>query len=78
MSIFLQALLLPLLAWSDNEGVRRSMFMAGLSTALLAIPLWGQREGRGAMAMGGMRGGYVAHSIGAYISVLLRPSRSSV
>ena len=39
--------------------MRRWMFMAALS-ALLVIPLWGQRGGRGGMAMGGGGGGYVA------------------
>lgn len=54
-----------LLAWSDNEGMRRWMFMAALSATLFAIPLWGQRAGRRAMAMGGMQGGYVAQRGGA-------------
>jgi hypothetical protein len=44
--------------------MRRWMFMAALSTILFAGPLWGQRGGHGGMAMGGMRGGYVAHGGG--------------
>src|SRR5271165_6381960 len=38
--------------------MRRWVFIAALSAALLAVPLWGQRGGRGGMAMGGGRGGY--------------------
>jgi len=44
--------------------MRRWLFMAALSVALLAVPLWGQRGGRGGMAMGGVRGGYVVHGGG--------------
>ena len=38
--------------------------MAALSASLLAIPLWGQRAGRGGMAMGVARGGYATHGSG--------------
>jgi len=38
--------------------------MAALGAALLATPLLGQVGGRGGMAMGGARGGYVAHGSG--------------
>src|SRR5271165_5802796 len=38
--------------------MRRWIFMAALSAALLAVPLWGQRGGHGGMAVGGARGGY--------------------
>jgi hypothetical protein len=47
------------LVWSDNVGMRRWMFMAALSVALLVTPLWAQRGGRGGMAVGGARGGSV-------------------
>jgi hypothetical protein len=40
------------------------MFMAVLGAAFLAIPLLGQVGGRGGMAMGGARGGYVAQGGG--------------
>jgi hypothetical protein len=47
--------------------MRRWVFIAALSAALLGIPLWGQRGGRGGMAMGGGRGGYAgAPHGGAY------------
>src|SRR5271157_1726489 len=45
------------LVWSDNISMRRWIFIAALSAALLAIPVWGQRGGRGGMSMGGGRGG---------------------
>jgi len=38
--------------------------MAALVASLVAIPLWGQRGGRGGMAMGGARGGYATHGSG--------------
>ncbi len=38
--------------------------MAALSAVLLATPLWGQRGGRGGMAVGGVRGGYAGASHG--------------
>src|SRR6516162_6481519 len=41
--------------------MRRWMFMAALSVILLGVPLWGQRGGHSGMAMGGARGGYLAH-----------------
>jgi hypothetical protein len=44
--------------------MRRWMFMAALSVALVATPLWAQRGGRGGMAAGGARGGSVAHGSG--------------
>ena len=40
------------------------MFIAVLSVALLAMPLWAQRGGHGGMAMGGARGGFVSHGGG--------------
>jgi len=46
--------------------MRRWMFMAALSAALLAIPVWGQRGGRGGIVMGGPRGGFVGAPRGAY------------
>ena len=48
------------LIWSDNVGMRRGMFMAALSVALLATPLWAQRGGHGGMS-GGVHGGFAAH-----------------
>jgi hypothetical protein len=44
--------------------MRRWMFMAALSVALLVPPLWAQRGGRGGMAVGGARGGSVANGSG--------------
>ena len=44
--------------------MRRWLFMAAAGSLFLAVPLWGQRGGRGGMAMGGARGGYVAHGGG--------------
>jgi uncharacterized small protein (DUF1192 family) len=69
VSIFLQIPLLPFLVWSDNSGMRRWMFMAALSAALLATPLWGQRAGRAGMAMGGMRGGGYIPQRGGSVAV---------
>jgi hypothetical protein len=40
------------------------MFMAALSAALLAVPLWGQRGGRGGMAAGGGFGGAHGGGVG--------------
>ena len=37
--------------------MRRWVIMAALSAALLVVPLWAQRGGRGGMAGGGVRGG---------------------
>jgi hypothetical protein len=42
------------------------MFMAALSAALLAAPLWAQRGGHGGMS-GGVHGGYVAHGGGGFV-----------
>ena len=39
--------------------MRRWVFMAALSAALLVVPLWGQRGGHGGMAGGGGRGAVV-------------------
>lgn len=47
---------LLLLCLEDNVAMRRGVFMAGLSAALLVVPLWGQRGGHGGMAGGGGRG----------------------
>jgi hypothetical protein len=45
-------------------GMRRWMFMAALSAAMLVTPVWAQRGGRGGMGGGGARGGSVAHGSG--------------
>src|SRR5271165_1651804 len=39
-------------------GMRRWLFIMALGAALLAIPMWAQRGGRGGMSMGGGRGGF--------------------
>jgi len=39
-------------------GMRRWLFITALGAALLAIPVWAQRGGRGGMSMGGGRGGF--------------------
>jgi len=47
--------------------MRRWIFIAALSAALVAIPVWGQRGGRGGMSMGGSRaGGYGGAGRGGY------------
>ncbi len=47
------------LLWRDNVGMRRWIFIAALSVALLAIPLWAQRGGAGGGHGGtGMGGGH--------------------
>jgi hypothetical protein len=48
--------------------MRRWIFMAALSAALLATPLWGQRGGgHGGMAGGGAHGGFVGHGGGGFV-----------
>ena len=44
--------------------MRRWMFIAVLSMALLAMPLWAQRSGQGGMVMGSARAGFVSHGGG--------------
>jgi hypothetical protein len=44
--------------------MRRWMFMAVLSVALLSMPLWAQRGGHGGMVMGGAHGGFVSYGGG--------------
>ena len=44
--------------------MRRWMFIAVLSMALLTMPLWPQRGGQGGIFMGSARAGFVSHRSG--------------